>query len=246
VTGRSLPAHELRRLEAVAGGDPVWLADLVRRRIEGVPLQYLEGTAAFGPLELTVDERVLIPRPETEQLWELARTLVGDPKVVIDLGTGSGALAIGLARAFPGARVLGVDVSGEALAVAAINGRALAPAVEWRCGDLFEGLPVALAGTVDLLVSNPPYVAEADWAVLPEDVRHEPYGALVAGPTGTEILDRIAGAASRWLSPDGWVVCEIGETQGSHVGACFAEHLVAVEVRRDLAGRDRFVIGRRP
>jgi release factor glutamine methyltransferase len=246
VIGYSLPAHEMRRLEAVAGDDAGRLADLIRRRIEGSPLQYLEGSAAFGPFELQVDDRVLIPRPETEQLWELACSLVREPGIVVDLGTGSGALAIALARAFPGAVVVGVDDSEAALEVAAANGRRHAPGVEWRCGDLFEGLPARISGQVDLLVSNPPYVAVKEWPGLPEDVRREPYRALVAGPLGTEVLDRIAAGVPEWLAPGGWVACEIGETQAEHVGAAFGRRLANVEIRRDLAGRERFVIGRRP
>lgn len=229
----------------VAGGNPTRFAALVALRLRGHPLQYLEGTAAFGPLDLAVDDRVLIPRPETEQLWEMACRLVPHPRVVLDLGTGSGALALAFAHRFPAARVVAVDASPGALEVASANGDRLGLAVEWLAGDLFDPLPAELEGAVDLLVSNPPYVAEAEWPDLPTDVRHEPRQALVAGPRGTEVLERIAAAAPRWLAPGGWLACEIGETQGGWAREAFSAGLVDVEVRPDLTGRDRFVVGRR-
>jgi release factor glutamine methyltransferase len=236
----ALPDHELRRLEEVAV-DEESLASLVARRMAGEPLQYLEGTAPFGPFDLVVDERVLIPRPETERLWELAAGLVDAPRVVVDLCTGSGALAIGLARSHPAARVIGTDISEEALEVARINGARHAPGVEWRIGDLFDALPGELVGSIDLLVSNPPYVAATEWARLPEDVRREPQMALVAGPSGLEVIRRIATESSAWLSPAGVVVCEIGETQADDIRRMFDRHRY-VRIVRDLAGRDRYVV----
>ena len=233
-----LPGHEIRRLRAVAP-DEAGLASLVARRLAGEPLQYLEGTAPFGPFDLLVDERVLIPRPETERLWELASGLVTAPRVVVDLCTGSGALAIGLASDHPEARVIGTDVSEAALEVARINGAALAPGVEWRLGDLFDALPAELIGSIDLLVSNPPYVAAIEWTRLPEDVRREPRTALVAGPSGLEVIRRIATESSAWLAPGGVVVCEIGETQAADVVSMFDR---SVRVVQDLAGRDRYVV----
>lgn len=245
ISNLPLPPHELRRLMVAADGNPTRYAALVARRLRGEPLQYVEGSAAFGPLDLVVDPRVLIPRPETEQLWELACSLAEDPRLVLDLGTGSGALALALAHRFPAARVIAVDASRDALDVAVDNGRRLDLEVEWLAGDLFDPVPSELQGRLDLVVSNPPYVAEGEWDELPEDVRREPRQALVAGPAGTEVLDRIAAEVRPWLSPGGWVLCEIGETQGAHVEAGFAAALEQVEVRTDLAGRDRFVIGRR-
>ena len=145
----------------------------------GEPLQYLEGTAAFGPWDLHVDPRVLIPRPETELLWEIAAALVEAPKVIVDLCTGSGALAIALAKSFPEARILGTDLSADALDVAKENGDLHETSVEWCIGDLFGALPDDLRGNIDLLVSNPPYVAEHEYEGLPDDVRREPRMALV-------------------------------------------------------------------
>lgn len=238
----TLPAHETRRLRRVAA-DEAQFESLVARRLAGEPLQYLEGTAAFGPWDLHVDSRVLIPRPETEQLWELAVGLVEAPEVIVDLCTGSGALAIALSKSFPDATVFGTDLSSDALDVARSNGGALESSVEWRPGDLFAALPGDLRGRIDLLVSNPPYVAEHEYGSLPEDVRREPRMALVAGPTGLEAYERVAAEIGSWLSPNGLFALEIGEMQGNAVRSLFAEF--SPEVRRDLSDRDRFVIGRR-
>ncbi|HVR32654.1 MAG TPA: peptide chain release factor N(5)-glutamine methyltransferase [Acidimicrobiia bacterium] len=235
-----LPEHELRRLRAVAADDGE-LAGFVARRVGGEPLQYIEGSAPFGPFDLVVDDRVLVPRPETEGLWELAASLVDDPRVVVDLCTGSGAVAIALASSFPGARVVGTDLSGAALDVARMNGATHAPAVEWSQGDLFGALDSALAGRIDLVVSNPPYVAAAEWAGLPDDVRREPHVALVAGPTGFEVLARIATESVAWLAPGGLVVCEIGETQGAEAAEIFAA-FGSIRIVADLSGRDRYLV----
>jgi release factor glutamine methyltransferase len=226
---------------AAVADDPATLDDLVSRRLAGEPLQYLEGTAPFGPFDLAVDERVLVPRPETEGLWELAQGLVDDPVVIVDLCTGSGALAIALYSSFPQARVIGTDISAAALAVARANGARLASDVEWSQGDLFDALDPTLARRVDLIVSNPPYVATSEWGRLPADVRREPRKALVAGPTGLEVLRRIATESPGWLAAGGRVVCEIGESQAEAVRELFAG-FARVEIYRDLAGRDRYVV----
>lgn len=239
----TLPAHEMSRLRKVAN-DAADLASLVARRLGGEPLQYLEGTAAFGPLDLHVDPRVLIPRPETEQLWELAVGLVESPDTVVDLCTGSGALAIALSRSFPDARVFGTDLSADALDVARSNGADLQAAVEWCLGDLFEALPDDLRGEIDLLVSNPPYVADHEYDALPLDVRREPRMALVAGPTGLEVYERIASEIGSWLSDRGRFALEIGDTQGPAVLDQFDGF--EPETRKDLTGRERFVTGSNP
>ncbi len=255
-----LPRHEARRLVAAVLGVEVTRLDpnreltpseaeavaaLQRRRLAGEPLQYLEGTAAFGPFELVVDDRVLIPRPETEQLWELATALVSDPAVVVDLGTGSGALAVALSRSFPRARVVATDVSSAALEVAALNVERCGATVELVCGDVYEALPSELRGRVDLLVSNPPYVAEGEWGGLADDVRHEPRRALVAGPRGTELVERILDGLGEWLAPEGVAAIEIGATQGGALADHGRAAGWAVELHRDLAGRDRFLVVRR-
>jgi release factor glutamine methyltransferase len=244
VIDSKLPRHEARRLWNVVDSDTTRFRQLEARRLAGEPLQYLEGTAAFGPLDLVVDRRVLIPRPETEQLWEMVARMEIDPAVIVDLCTGSGALAIACKATWPEARVVATDLSREAAAVARLNARRLGVEVEVYEGDLFAALPVDLQGAIDLLVSNPPYVAEWEWDGLPDDVRAEPRMALVAGPEGTEVLDRIAGSVCGWLAPGGLVALEMGETQGDHLAVALGSTLGEVEVRVDLTGRDRFVVGR--
>lgn len=236
-----LPDHERRRLEAVPGEDPEALA---RRRLQGVPLQYLEGSAPFADFEVAVDQRVLVPRPETEGLYDLVRRLAGEPESIVDLGTGSGVLAIALARAFPAAEVHATDSAPAAVAVARANTARLAPGVVVLAGDLFGPLPGRLAGRVDVLVSNPPYVAKHEWHRLPADVRHEPREALVAGPRGLEVLERIAEEAGHWVAPRGLVAVEMGETQAAAVVEAFSA-LGEPRVHLDLAGRPRYVVVKR-
>jgi release factor glutamine methyltransferase len=239
----TIPEHERARLEAVAGPDAP-LEDLIARRLSGEPLQYIEGTAPFGSLELLVDERVLIPRPETEGMFELATKMVRSPEVIIDLCTGSGALALALKSQFPAAAVFATDISPDAIAVATDNRYRTGLQVYLADGDLFDPLPTAILGSVDLIVANPPYVAEVDFAQLPEDVRREPKVALVSGPTGLEVIQRIGASSASWLRPGGVVTCEIGEKQGVSATSSFVD-LPAV-VRQDLTGRDRYVVAVKP
>lgn len=240
----TLPPHEMRRLEAIAGGDRLWLEDLVSRRADGEPLQYIEGTAAFGPIEIKVDSRVLVPRPETEGLFEMATRMVRHPEVIVDLCTGSGALAFALKHNFPGATVFATDISEEAIELATENRERTGLDIYLAVGDLFDPLPESLFGEVDLLVANPPYVAQSELESLPIDVRHEPHVALVAGPRGLEQIERIGASVVDWLRPGGVVICEIGENQGVSAATSFAD-LPAV-VRKDLAGRDRYVVAVKP
>lgn len=239
----SLPAHELRRLEAVAGPNGP-IEELIERRLKGEPLQYIEGTAQFGPVELLVDNRVLIPRPETETLFELAVRMVRLPEVIVDLCTGSGALALALKQRFPAASVFATDISPEAIDVAAENTVRTRSQIYLGKGDLFDPLPVSLLGAVDLIVANPPYVSEAEFADLPEDVKQEPKVALVSGRSGLEIIERIGASAAQWLRPGGVVVCEIGEKQGVAAASSFPG--IPMVVRKDLNGRDRFAMGVKP
>jgi len=255
-----LPDHEVRRLLVAATGrhwtDLILGIELdaaqvdrfngfVGRRRSDEPLQYIEGTAAFGPIEVSVDPRVLIPRPETEQLFEIACEAVDTPSVIVDLCTGSGNLAIALKAAFSSATVYAVDLSEDAVDVARANARTAGLDVTVFHGDLFEPLPTNLVGRVDLVVSNPPYVAEHELNDLPPDVRdHEPVSALVAGPVGDEVLARIASAASEWLAPGGIIACEMSEFHGHVVAGHFSA--LGGEIRIDLSGKERFVIGAAP
>ncbi len=238
-----IPQYEMRRLEAVAGPDRP-LESLIARRVSGEPLQYIEGTAPFASLDIEVDPRVLVPRPETEGLFEIASKMVRNPEVIVDLCTGSGALALALKHCFPSASVFATDISEEAVDVAFYNRHKLGLDVYFGVGDLFDPLPAALLGEVDLVVANPPYVAEGDYGSLPLDVQHEPRVALIAGPTGLEVIERIGGAVSQWLRPGGVVAIEIGETQGAAASSTFAR--LPTVVRQDLNGRDRYLVAVKP
>jgi release factor glutamine methyltransferase len=259
VAGAGIPEHEAIRLLEVASAlsrseilldapvdedAAVSFEDLCVRRRAGEPLQYLEGSVPFGPVVLAVDDRVLIPRPETEELLELVLAAVESPSVIVDLCTGSGNLACALAASFPAARVHATDLSSDACAVAAANAARNGVRVDVRHGDLFRPLPADLRGTVDVVVANPPYLAEAEVAHLPPDVLREPRSALVAGTTGTEVLARIAAEVTDWLAPGGLVACEMSEFHGPAVAGLFAH--VDATIVRDLRGADRFVLGRRP
>ncbi|MFV1971722.1 MAG: peptide chain release factor N(5)-glutamine methyltransferase [Acidimicrobiia bacterium] len=252
-----LPEHESIRLLVLATGrtrsDVLLGFDLssqecdtfksyVERRRRDEPLQYIEGTVPFGPVELQVDDRVLIPRPETEYLFEQVTAMLDDPAVIVDLCTGSGNLALALAADHPDADVYAVDLSPDAAAAARRNVETLGLNVHVLVGDLFDPLPDSLKGRVDLLVSNPPYLATGELADLPTDVLAEPEMALVAGPQGDEVLARIAGEAEDWLAPGALIACEISEFHGDRVADLFERYVAKIE--RDLSGRDRYVIGR--
>ena len=239
----SIPAHELSRLEAVANADQP-LEKLIERRKSGEPLQYIEGSAAFGTLELLVDDSVLVPRPETEGLFDIASRMVRHPKLILDLCTGSGALALALKNEFPGAYVFATDVSKDAIEVALTNRHTTGLDINLAMGDLFDPLPKSLLGEVDLVVANPPYISEVDFVTLPEDVQQEPKVALISGPTGLEVIRRIGASVAEWLRPGGVVVCEIGASQGFSAGICFKG--LPTVVRQDMAGRDRYVVSVKP
>ena len=239
-------------------GDPVpartvaFVEGMVERRRQGEPLQYVLGIWSFRRLELLVDRRVLIPRPETEAVVEMAlaelRRLGADRPLAVDLGTGSGAIALSLALEVPEAQVWGTDRSEDALAVARANlsgmGARVATRVRLAAGHWFDALPADLRGRVDLLVANPPYVGEAE--VLPPEVADwEPAAALVAGPGGLEAVSEILAGAPGWLRRPGVVVLEIAPHQADRAMAeARAAGFTEVEVRPDLAGRLRALVAR--
>ena len=202
------------------------LRSLVARRADGVPLQYLTGTETFRGLQLEVTPDVLIPRPETEGVVDAAlrvladRRSTGPPAVVADIGTGSGCLALALARVRPDVVVYATDCSAAALAVAERNARrlGLADRVTFLCGDLFE--PLARGGVrVDLVVSNPPYVADEHLPTLQIEVRHEPESALRGGVDGLHFYRRIVAEAGSVLAKGAGIVVELGYGQADAVGA---------------------------
>ena len=218
---------------------------LLERRGRREPVAYILGRWGFHGLDLQVDARVLVPRPETEVLVERCVALLRERPAarVLDVGTGSGAIALAVKAAVPDAVVTATDVSADALAVAAANTAALRLDVELVHGDLLVGL----AGrTFDVIASNPPYVTEAEIETLaPEVARFEPRGALVAGPEGTEVLARLVHDAPAALAPGGWVVVECGAGQAAAVcGLMDAAGAEETGAQRDLAGIERVVGGR--
>lgn len=240
-------AVEARWLTRFASPDR--LEELVDRRLAGEPLQYVLGTWAFRTLELTVDQRALIPRPETEQVVEVALGLLGDRPhpVVIDLGTGSGAVALSIAVERPEAEVWATDLDPAALDLAAVNRQRTGATVELRRGSWYDALPRRLRGRVDLVVSNPPYVSEEEWPTLDVEVRREPRQALVAGigsdgTPGLADVETVLTGAPGWLAPGGWVVVELAPHQApAAVVLAGRGGLEDVRVVRDLAGKDRAV-----
>jgi release factor glutamine methyltransferase len=232
----SVLAHPERRLE----GEPrARFLELAARRGRGEPIAYLVGEKEFYGLRLHVDPSVLIPRPETELLVELA--LARNPSSVLDLGTGSGALALAIKRHLPGARVVAVDSSARALALARDNARRLGLEVAFREGAWFA--PVA-GERFDLVVSNPPYVAEGDPHLAEGDLRFEPRAALVAGADGLDAIRAIAAGAGACLNAGGWLLLEHGIGQDDKVRAILARAgLEDIATWPDLSGVARVTGG---
>jgi len=238
----------------VAGAAIRAFQDAVRRRaLEREPVAYIVGHRAFRHLELTVDRRALVPRPETELLVEVGLTLPSGTRV-LDVGTGSGAVALALKHERPDLRVSASDVSAEALELARDNGERLGLHGSWLRGDLLDGVSDSVLDAVseavpdefDAVLCNPPYVAESERASLaPEIVRHEPPGALFAGPDGLATIRRLIDQ----LGPRRGVrtaALEVGAGQAREVGELMrAAGFAAVRVERDLAGIERVVVGER-
>ena len=239
-------AHEALLPEAWSN-----LESLIARRTAREPLQYLLGTQEFCGLEMAVNPAVLIPRPESEILvGEVVRHSRAGATIV-DVGTGSGCLAIALATILPQARILAIDRSQDALAVAMSNAskHAVRGRIQWFHGDLLEPLrEQGIGATVDVILSNPPYIAETDWADLQPEVRlFEPRMALVGGPYGTEFHERLLEESRALLVPGGLLLMELGR------GQAMAVQTIAKRVGgygdmtfvRDAAGIERIVMGHR-
>ena len=219
---------------------------LAKRRRAGEPVAYLTGTREFWGLSLRVTPDVLIPRPETETLVELVLEWLprdGAPRV-LDLGTGSGAIALAIAAERPHARVIATDASAAALAVARDNAARLALAnVEFGHADWYDGVP---GGPFDLIVSNPPYVAAGDPHLSVGDLRYEPAGALASGVDGLAALRTIIGGAPMRLAAGGALAVEHGYNQSPAVQDLLREAgFSRITVRRDLAGIPRVAGGRK-
>jgi release factor glutamine methyltransferase len=260
--------------EEIPGAASRRFGEMVRRRLRREPVAYIVGSRWFRNIELAVDPRVLIPRPETELLVELALELA--PRSVLDVGTGSGAIALAIADELPECEVTATDTSAAALEVARVNAErlGLADRVRFLKGTIpagpsgeFPGSGVSatdagIPDTFDLVVANLPYVAEPDWdSLAPEVTEWEPREALLAGPDGLDAIR--AFLSNHALPPDrgrpfnrhpdematagrGVVALEVGEGQAGAVGAMLHEAgFTTVETRRDLAGIERVVVGRR-
>lgn len=230
------------------------LLSFISRREAGEPVQYVLGHWSFRHLDLMVDQRVLVPRPETETVVELAlaelAALGTVAPIVVDLGTGSGAIALSVLTEHGSARVWATDLSEDALAVASANLAGLGSTAAGRAhlvrGDWWEALPAELKGSVDLAVTNPPYVAGRDLADLPPEVaRWEPLAALVPGPTGLEALGAILTGAPDWLGPSASLVSEIAPNQAADAAELARRSgFPDVSVHLDLAGRPRVLVAR--
>lgn len=238
--------REARWLLEAEPSDQGRLLDLVSRRVAGEPLQYLTGLAGFRRLELRIGRGALVPRPETESLAGRAIELAPSGGTVVDVGTGAGPIALALADERPDLTVIGTEISSEALDWARLNRDDLELDVELVRCDLFEGLPNRLRRSIDVIVSNPPYISENERSSLPREVAdHEPGVALFSGRDGLEVFERIATSGKGWLRPGGVLLSEIGDRQAGTV-IRLLDHLGYDEatVRDDLAGRPRIAEAR--
>lgn len=236
--------HLLLRAEGWRELTQLQLADyqaLIDRRCQREPLQYILGTAQFMGVTLRAEPGALIPRNDTETLCEQALARMQGRERVLDLCTGTGALAIAIALQFPGAQVTAADISADALAVARKNIADTGARVTLRQGDLFAA---AAGERFDIIVSNPPYITAEEMADLQPEVRREPALALYGGLDGLDFYRRIAREAPDYLSPGGWLLLEIGSAQAEAVSALLAERFEALAVYPDMQGLPRAVAAR--
>lgn len=219
------------------------LETLLTRRAEGEPIAYITGRREFWSLPLLVNSSTLIPRPESELLVELALArLAVVPATVLDLGCGSGALALAIASERTDCHITGVDCVAQAVELARKNAQCLGLRnCRFIQSDWFNALP---SNRFDLIVSNPPYLADDDPHLQRGDVRFEPKSALIAEEAGEAALSTIIEAAVDWLVPQGWLLLEHGWQQAQRVRQLLAKNYTHVETRQDLARRDRVTIGR--
>ena len=222
------------------------LRELVKRRAQGEPLQHLLGTVEFCGQTFLCDKRALVPRPETEQLVELLVSEVSDQKSadrMVDVGTGSGIIALSLAKTFPQAEVLAVDISDDALALARENAArlGLSERVQFQKGDLLENL----SERFDLIAANLPYVSMQDRHLLAREVLHDPEVALFAGPNGDEIVRRLIERAPSHLNPGGLLALEIGINQSEGLTKFLRQkNYHDIEAKKDYSGISRFLLAR--
>ena len=247
-----LPAHHVitDRDRLLSPSELAAARGLIARRVGREPLQYILGTQEFCGLEFEVNPAVLIPRPETELLVEYVTQRISAERqaTIVDVCTGSGCITVAVARLRPHARVIATDLSGPSLHVARRNAtrHGVSERITWLEGDLLGPLAgQGLEGLVDVIVSNPPYIPEADWATLQPEVKlFEPRGALVAGAQGTELHERLLQEAARYLAPGGAVIMEIGAGQARGMRR-IVEQMPGYKFHRlvyDEAGLERVVI----
>jgi len=224
------------------------LAPLVARRAAREPLQLLLGSLGFRHLDLEVRPGVFLPRPETEVLAGEALARLPAGGLALEPCTGTGAVACALADEGDGVRVVATDRSPAAVALARDNAARLHLDVTVLLGDLLAPVPGELRGTADVLVANPPYLAERELADLEPEVRdHDPVAALVSGPTGLELVARLLDEGPAWLRPAGWLLLEVDTSRsGATAALARAAGLIEVAIARDLTGVDRVVLARRP
>lgn len=248
VTGRRQEWLVAHGLEEAPEQDAGRFRSLAQRRAAGEPMAYLAGVREFFSRPFRVTPAVLIPRPETELLAEVALSLVREVQSprLLDLGTGSGVLAVTLALERPDAAVTATDASSDALALAGANAAALgAGQLRFLLGDWWQAL--GGDGSFDLVVSNPPYIAANDPHLDEGDLRFEPRLALQAGPSGHEALGQIVAGAPARLRPLGWLALEHGHEQGALCRGLLNRHgFLDVATHRDLENRERVSVGRRP
>ena len=234
------------------------LHDMVRRRLAGEPLQYVMKRWAFRHLDVLVDQRVLIPRPETELLVDVGLIIANErlkqverPLNIVDLGTGSGVIGLSMAHELPlgKTKVWLTDQSSDALDVARGNLVGVGQkggGVRLALGSWWNALDASLKGAIDIALCNPPYIAHNDDEVATDVHKWEPHSALYAGDNGLADIREVISGAPTWLANNGWLALEIGYRQGDEVRALFENAgLVNIDIRRDLAGRDRIALAQR-
>lgn len=234
------------RTEILAFGESVFPEDkqellhkIIKEKIAGLPLEYIFNSADFLGHKFYVDNRVLIPRPETEELvLKTQKKLKHTPKNILDLCTGSGCIGISLALNYPSAQITCSDISAPALEVAKQNAKTHKAKINFVESDLFNNLQ----GKFDLIISNPPYIKENDILTLSNEVKQEPRLAQIGGKEGTEIIEKIIQAAPKFLTPGGLLALEIGDKEGQKVLQFFSRDIWSDFIlERDLAGLERFV-----
>jgi release factor glutamine methyltransferase len=219
------------------------LRDLVKRRGQGEPLQHLLGTVEFCGQTFLSDKRAMVPRPETEELVELLQSRIENRESrIVDVGTGSGVIALSLAKEFPGAEVCAVDISEDALALASQNAARLGlDRVHFQKSDLLE----SLSERFGLIVANLPYISMEDRHLLAREVLHDPDVALFGGPNGDELMRKLIEKAPSHLEPGGLLALEIGVDQGEELCEFLRQkNYHDIELKRDYSGVTRFLLAR--